>query len=190
MPTTRPEPPAAVAVSDRPASAATATRTAIRPPLLLVVAAGTLVAIATALLLSNTLQPAGGLATPAPSFAGLGLAVPDVEAVYALERFGGFTFQERTLTDGRPRVVGADGNGGRIELVGPPEDLVEVSFSVPAESADRLVEFAAIWFPDAQTFVADGVAAATGDRVRERVGGLDVSYRIPSSGEASVTIAS
>jgi hypothetical protein len=160
----------------------------------LIVLAGTVVVLAAAVvILGLTIGPLGsGGASPSPGIpaVGTGVALSDVTTVHALERFGGFTFEAGALSDGRPRTTGRDDTGeSRLALIGPTDDLHELSLEVPGHRVDRLVQFAALWFPEAAPFVAAAGERATGETERQRFGSTDVSVRVKPDGESSVTIS-
>ncbi len=136
----------------------------------------------------DTASVADPSAGPATS---LGITADEVTTVHALEQFGAFTFQDAPLADGRPRIVGESSNHrSRLELVGPRTDLTELSLRVPAAVATtELPRFAAMWFPDSTQFVTDVAKAATGATVRQTFGTVEVSVRVDSDGDATVTFA-
>jgi hypothetical protein len=134
-------------------------------------------------------EPSGP--TPRPlTETGLGLTATELTTALTPESAGGYTFEDRVLSDGRPRIVGVPADrGGRIVLVGPPEDVQEVTLDVPVEEADRLTAFATAWFPDTAETVDSHVRAASGRTEQATVGGIDVTVRVPTEGEATLRIA-
>jgi hypothetical protein len=158
------------------------------------VLAGAVVVLAVAVVvLALTIGPLGsGSASPTPGIpaVGTGVAASDVTTVHALEWFGGFTFESGTLSDGRPRTTGRDATGAsRISLIGPVDDLHELSLEVPGHRVDRLAQFAALWFPEATEFVAAAGQRATGETERQQFGATEVSVRVRPDAESSVTIS-
>jgi hypothetical protein len=183
--------PASEGPSPPPAVAAVGPVADRRRLAVLTIAVGVLaIAVAALALAMGPLGSASASPTPGIPIVGTGVAVADVTTVHALERFGGFTFETGELSDGRPRTSGRDLAGeSRISLIGPVDDLHELSLEVPAHRVDRLVQFAALWFPEAAEFVGAAGARASGETERQRFGTTEVSVRVRTDGEGSVTIS-
>ncbi len=186
--TQTPTAPSAVVSTERPVSGRS------RNLMVLAGATALLVAFALGLLAANVLRGLDSASIASPSSGlptGLAVSVTDATTVHSLASFGGFTFDDEPLTDGRPRQVGHSADGrGRIELVGPPDDLTELSLRVPTPmAATELPRFAALWYPAAQEFVIAQTAKPTGETVRQTFGGVEVSVRVREGGDSTVTIA-
>lgn len=66
--------------------------------------------------------------TPVPPTPGLGVSAVQIQNVFSLAQWGGFTFESVPLSDGTPRILGRNQNDdAAFDLIGSPDNLTEVT---------------------------------------------------------------
>jgi hypothetical protein len=135
---------------------------------------------------------------PATPVVGIGLSRAELQALY---EGAGFTFTPASDVAGQPRFTGLGPNGATVELIGPAENLLNVSVAIPANpdpalnlenstELARLLQAVAPGWVGARDWLANAIVQlGQQERVETIYGGLLISLSAPpGSGQIVLTV--